>query len=328
METRAKHLLVGIFVLLSLFGLLFFVGWLVKTTGDQTPVRYQTLFEGSVTGLELGSDVRYRGIKAGNVTSIDIDPADPSKVIVSMAIDSKFLLREGDTTSLEVQGLTGVAYVNIQGATPNSPYLTISLTESTPVPSEESRVEKLFTSVPELMVKTVNLLDQLNHVFSDKNVQKLSSMVDNLNSFSQMLQDNEAQITTTLTALNQSLQTIDYAAERVSLASDSTVTFFGEGQKTLAGVNQLLDDEIPAVATSLNRSLQNLVSLSSNIDDLLSENREPIRSFTGETLPGIGQFVDEARVLVYQLDQIVEKLQSEGALFLISGEHDGFTEIK
>ena len=106
------------------------------------------------------------------------------------------------------------------------------------------------------------------------------------------------------------------------------MTFFGEGQKTLVGVNQLLDDEIPAVATSLSTSLQNLVNLSSNIDGLLSENREPIRSFTGETLPGIGQFVDEARVLVYQLDQIVEKLKSEGALFLISGEHDGFTEVK
>ena len=55
METRANYLLVGGFVLAFSVGMLGFVIWLAKFQFDTEIARYDILFEGSVTGLQVGN---------------------------------------------------------------------------------------------------------------------------------------------------------------------------------------------------------------------------------------------------------------------------------
>ena len=58
METRASYLLVGAFVLAIMAGALVFVIWLTGATAEKT-VNYHMRFEGSVTGLQVGSQDHY-----------------------------------------------------------------------------------------------------------------------------------------------------------------------------------------------------------------------------------------------------------------------------
>src|SRR3546814_10239116 len=74
METRANYIMVGCFVLLLVFGLLGFVLWLAKFQFEAEFARYDIVFESTVTGLREGSPVRYRGVRVGEVTSVDLDP--------------------------------------------------------------------------------------------------------------------------------------------------------------------------------------------------------------------------------------------------------------
>ena len=72
METRANYLLVGSFVLLLVGGLVSFVLWFSKVQFDREFARYDIVFTGSVTSLDLGSQVRYSGVRVGEVIDIHV----------------------------------------------------------------------------------------------------------------------------------------------------------------------------------------------------------------------------------------------------------------
>ncbi|MGI9303331.1 MAG: MlaD family protein, partial [Gammaproteobacteria bacterium] len=86
METRASYLLIGGFVLAVIAAGFAFVVWLAKVEFDREFTQYDIYFDGSVAGLGLGGDVRYRGIKIGAVTAIGVDPADPARVRVTVEL--------------------------------------------------------------------------------------------------------------------------------------------------------------------------------------------------------------------------------------------------
>ncbi len=90
-------------------------------------VAYHTYFDESVQGLELGSPVKYRGVRIGNVAEIGIAP-DRKHVDVVLALRAQDAERLGLAatspdlrTQLGNQGITGVKYVDIDffdGANP------------------------------------------------------------------------------------------------------------------------------------------------------------------------------------------------------------------
>src|SRR3546814_14502021 len=84
METRANYIMVGCFVLLLAFGLLGFVLWLAQFQFEEEYARYDIVFESSVTGLNEGSPVRYRGARVGEVLSVDLDPDRPTAIRVTL----------------------------------------------------------------------------------------------------------------------------------------------------------------------------------------------------------------------------------------------------
>ena len=73
METRASYFLVGLFVLSLIVGMFGFVVWLTRFELKDENIYYYVYFRGSVTGLSVGSTVRYRGVPIGTVTQIGID---------------------------------------------------------------------------------------------------------------------------------------------------------------------------------------------------------------------------------------------------------------
>src|SRR3546814_2648667 len=89
METRANYIMVGCFVLLLAFGLLGFVLWLAQFQFEEEYARYDIVFESSVTGLNEGSPVRYRGVRVGEVLSVDLDPDRPTAIRVTLEVQER-----------------------------------------------------------------------------------------------------------------------------------------------------------------------------------------------------------------------------------------------
>ncbi len=145
MEIRASYLLVGAVVLVLIAGLAAFSVWLVKADIDRQVELYQIAFAGSVTGLQEGSQVSYRGVPVGRVTDIRIDPERVEWVLVTVEIDRGTPIRQDTMASLEMQGITGIAFVQLRGGTQTSPPLVAAEGQKIPqIESRRSTLERLF----------------------------------------------------------------------------------------------------------------------------------------------------------------------------------------
>ena len=123
METRASYVAVGAFVLALAVGAIVFVIWLARFQGQLEYAYYDILFPGSVTGLQVDGTVRYRGITVGRVYDIRIDEENTELVRVTIEVQQGTPVKEDSVASLEIQGITGVAYVLLSGGSNDSPRL-------------------------------------------------------------------------------------------------------------------------------------------------------------------------------------------------------------
>ena len=133
METRANHLLIGGFVIATVVAFLGFVVWMAKIEIDQEFERYDIYFEGSVSGLSVAGEVRYKGVPVGSVQEIVIDPKVPNRVRVTIKVGASTPIKEDTVAQLELQGITGVSYVQLTGGSPTSPALKIQSGQRFPV---------------------------------------------------------------------------------------------------------------------------------------------------------------------------------------------------
>ena len=78
METKANTALIGAFTLIVLALGFVFVYWLARGAGEDTDAHLTVIFEDPVTGLSVGSQVVFNGIKIGDVKTLDLDPAKPA----------------------------------------------------------------------------------------------------------------------------------------------------------------------------------------------------------------------------------------------------------
>ena len=98
MEIRASYVIVGSVVMALLAGLAAFSLWLVEAGVDRDVARYEIAFAGSVSGLQEGGQVLYRGIPVGRVAEIRIDPDNPDlgRVTVVQALPKGEIYRSPD----------------------------------------------------------------------------------------------------------------------------------------------------------------------------------------------------------------------------------------
>lgn len=124
METRARYALIGLFMLAVIAASFGFVYWLENKGGFSQREVYQVRFEGSVSGLLVGSAVLFNGIRVGEVTNLTLDPAAPQQVIATIAVDLNTPIRTDTQVGLETQGLTGGAAVTLRGGSGTSPLVS------------------------------------------------------------------------------------------------------------------------------------------------------------------------------------------------------------
>ncbi|MEL0145096.1 MAG: MlaD family protein, partial [Alphaproteobacteria bacterium] len=123
METRANYLLVGSFVILIVAGAIAFVVWLAKFQFDQQFTRYDIEFQGSVSGMKIGSSVELNGIPVGEVIDIAIDLNNVEKVLVTVEVPSATPIRENTVANMQLTGITGGMTIQLSGGTQDSPPL-------------------------------------------------------------------------------------------------------------------------------------------------------------------------------------------------------------
>ncbi len=335
METRASHLLIGGFVLLAVAGIFGFAIWLARIEIDQEFAYYDIYFTGSVAGLGVGGDVRYRGIKVGTVVDITINPDDPSRVGVTAQIGSDTPIREGDRASLQLQGITGVAFVNIEGATAAKPLIVARAGEPRPVsPSTPSQIEKLFQGAPELINRGIILTERAAELFDAENQRLLTAILGDISLLAASLAQRRGKIERIVDAFEASSGDIAAAARDIRAASaklnrlaDDAGATMAVARAVLEGADELMDNDVGGLIVDLRKATRSVDRLAVAAESMLTENREPLRTFSAEGLTEFSRFLTEARLLIAGLSRVTERLESDGARFLF-GEREAEFKAK
>ncbi|MEW9615144.1 MlaD family protein [Shinella sp. S4-D37] len=115
METKANYALVGFFTVLVMAAAFAFVYWMSQYGRGGEMAQLAVRIPGSANGLSIGSPVRFNGIPVGSVRSLAIDADDPRFSIAMTEVSTSAPVKQSTTAVLEVQGLTGAAYIELSG---------------------------------------------------------------------------------------------------------------------------------------------------------------------------------------------------------------------
>lgn len=194
METRANYALIGLFTLGVLTAAFFFVYWFAGSEARANRETYRVVFSGSVSGLSRGSLVLFNGIRVGEVTSIELLPEDPRRVVARIDIDSSTPVNQDTKARLEYQGLTGVASIALTGGNPQSPKLAAGPGQPLPtIFADRSDFQNLLETVQELASKADNVLAKVDRVAGDIEG-PIGRTVRNAETFSQALASNAPKV--------------------------------------------------------------------------------------------------------------------------------------
>ncbi len=292
METRAGYMIVGIFVLLSMAGILSFFLWLAKSDFDYKTKFYTIYFPGSVTGLTLGGPVNYLGVPVGTVKKIELDSRNLEYVHITVAIKDGIPIKEDAYASLELQGLTGYKFVQISGGSKDSPRLKAKPGQKYPViPSRYSGVEEIMTTLPRMVNKFTNLVDRINSIFNQENRDRFS----------------------------HTLKNIDFLSKKLAEASDPLKNLIDDSRKTM----QTIDREVQILGRSTEKALTKVDSAASDIANFLKENRLALDSFTQTGSYEILQTLNETREMVSSATRFFEKLDENPRSLLFESQRKG-----
>ncbi len=179
MEAKVNYVVVGVFVLVLGAALIAGVLWLSSGSAyRKTYDTYQVYMRESVSGLSLDAPVRYRGVEVGRVRKIALAPQDVEQVLLTLDIERGTPVKQDTIAVLRVQGLTGIANIELTGGHRDSPPLTAQPGEAYPViRTGPSLMVRLDTAVTTLLTNLNRTSENLNAVMDDENRRALKQVL-------------------------------------------------------------------------------------------------------------------------------------------------------
>jgi phospholipid/cholesterol/gamma-HCH transport system substrate-binding protein len=285
METKANYVAVGAFVLACMLALVVTVLWLAGVQYSQEYAYYQASFKGAVTGLGKGTLTRYNGIEVGRVADLAFDPNDPQRVIVTMQMQPNLNIREDSVASIESQGFTGGAFLEITGGTAASPMLVAHEGQRYPViRTKPSTFAELQQSAPEVIAKLNVTASRINDLLNDDNRRALAHVLANLDETTQVIARRSADIDATIVNANKAminLSTVSNKFNPILDHVDLTVAKFG---KVSDDADAFINGDGLAQLSDLIGEVRRLVANLTQATDQL--NRTPTKLLFGDRRKG------------------------------------------
>jgi len=306
MEREANYAAVGAFVLLvTLVGALF-IYWYSDSRNHQTFRRYEIYFDGSVSGLERGAAVRYLGVGVGRVQQLHIDPRDAGRVQVIVDIDSSTPISEKTLAELQLQGVTGLLYIDLQQIKANLPVPPrVPGIEYPVIRSARSRFDVFLNRLPDVLASAGEVIDKAARALSDQNITAITHSLANIDKASEGLPQTLRDVNALLTQLRGA--TSDLAA-------------------SAKGARQIVDQAGPEVVASVQRVhvvADNLANATDQLQKLIGDNRQDLRSFTRDGLPELERLLREGRAAAQELRELSASLKENPSQLLYQPKQVG-----
>ncbi len=306
MENKSHAFAAGLFVLLVTGLLVALAAWLTRDTGVRRV--YEISSPQAVNGLQPQAAVRYRGVAVGKVTSIGFDPQTLGNVLVRIAVDDSAPVTRSTFASLGFQGVTGLAFVQLDDTGESKTALESDNGEPARLPMRASLLSKLSDQGVAILEQLEQTSQRVNLLLAADNQKQLMATIGGIGQAAgsvQQLSERVQQLSGTM----DSVLRAQLGPERVSLpqfVQDATVTFKSL-QKTSDGVEQTAA-EFRKTASELTRVAERL-NTPGGVVDRLAEGAAAMagagQSFNSGTLPRLNRTSEEAARTARQVSRVV-----------------------
>jgi phospholipid/cholesterol/gamma-HCH transport system substrate-binding protein len=299
MENKPHAFWAGMFTI----GLLIVIGLTVVFFSADRAVRvpYDLISRSSVTGLYPDAAVRFRGLDVGKVQSIKFDTGRPGQIRIRILVDQKAPMTRSTFGTLALQGVTGIAFVQLDD----------NGVDLSPLHSTESHVAEL--------PLRPGLLDQLQRR-GDALLRKLDSIASDVDDM--LSEDNRKQVMAAVNSLQQAASSVSGLAQQLEPTTSKLPGAVTELQRTLQSTNTLITSmnrpdgpfqtNLNKAGTAAAQAGAALVSIDTSIQDLSAR-------VGYDTLPRVDSLTDDVRSAMRSVDRAAGTFSTSPRSVLFGG---------
>ncbi|VXC37806.1 MlaD family protein [Massilia sp. 9I] len=296
MENRSYALMTGVFTIALVIAAVLAGLWFNRDRTELLP--YEIVTTQSIPGLNPQATVRYRGLEVGRVEEIVFDPRVTGQILIRLSVEKDSPITTTTFASLGYQGVTGIAFIQLDDDRTGSPRLAAREDHPARIPLRPGLLDQLEKRGLAILERTEKITESLDKMLGPENQKTIVGAFDSIGkaadayaAIPQKLDPTIERLPALAAKLDRSLTSFDAAAASVDTTADS--------YKQLAVRLQQPDGPIER----LNGAIGSLQSATSNLEL--------------ETLPHVVQMTDEARGALRAVKRTATSLSDrpQGILF-------------
>ena len=286
MDTKIKFFKIGLFVIALVTSLLILVFWLGKFGFEKKKFdKYSIYFQESVSGLNIGSSIKYKGFEVGNVNEIKLNPLNSEEIQLNIVIKKGTPIKEDNYAILGNLGITGLKYIELKGGSNDSKLLQKDENGFRIISSKTSDLTTLVDSTTDLTNELTLVLAQMKKLLADENIKTISEILGktqnsmtNVEQFSLYLVNNEKKIDELIKNINilakngnKSFESIDKSADSFKELSSEILLEIRKGSFDIKDMSKESFDKLNNVLNSLDLTLLQTQTLIDNLNQSPSD---------------------------------------------------------
>lgn len=319
MESKAHYTLIGTFVLVFILAGLSFFLWLSGNNLDQEFDEYIISFDAPVRGLQESAEVRFSGIKVGEVTKISFNPDNPNKVSVRVEVAEDTPIDIKSYAQLEAQGLTGLNYVQVFAGGVGLPYAKDADVKGLYVlEGRRSQIDSLLDdggSVVESVQKTLN---SVMRTMDDEAIADFKSILSNIEAITTEYRNDPL----TTERIEVTLANIDQASKDVSAAS---ISVDQTALDTRTAINETLVPIVERLNTTvaeLDKTIISIRTLAEQSTGLVDNANGAVKDFSTGSLKQVEDATVELKALLTTLNRVADDLERNPTKFIVGEKRE------
>jgi phospholipid/cholesterol/gamma-HCH transport system substrate-binding protein len=178
MENKSHAIAAGTFVVLLVAMLIALAVWLTRDSSSQRP--FDISSKDAVTGLQPQAAVRYKGVQVGRVTAITLDGQTRGNVLVRIAVNDNAPITGTTFASLGFQGVTGLAFIQLDDSGESTQALATSSTRVARIPMRPGLMSRLTEQGSHLLGQLDEASQRLNTLLAPDKQQAMLGALNNL----------------------------------------------------------------------------------------------------------------------------------------------------
>lgn len=286
MDTKINFFKIGLFIITLIILLLAIIFWLGKYGFEKKKFdEYTIYFKESISGLNIGSSIKYKGFEVGNVDEIKLNPNNSEEIQLNIVIKKGTPIKEDNYAVLGNLGITGLKYIELKGGSNDSNLLQEDKNGFKIIQSKPSDLTTLVDSTTDLTNELTIVLAQMKKLLADENISSISQILvktqnsmNNMEQFSSYLVANEKKIDELLNNIsiltksgNKSFESIEKSANSFKELSTQLLIEVKKGTFDIKDMSKESFDKLNTLLNGLDETLSQTQNLIDNLNESPSD---------------------------------------------------------